>query len=143
MRFTKMTEIQPKAILRLFDESNLVSSAKTGAAKTLAFLIPSKNIPIFQFPSFNGYSFISSNFNTHFWILIQDKNLLRPIYHKIIFQIFEIFSKNWQNIFVEYIKNINFFISENNSHNIFKLIFQNNEVISTIFLLWEFFFLQY
>uniref|UniRef100_A0A1B6E4Q7 ATP-dependent RNA helicase n=1 Tax=Clastoptera arizonana TaxID=38151 RepID=A0A1B6E4Q7_9HEMI len=40
MGFTKMTEIQAKAIPPLLEGRDLVGSAKTGSGKTLAFLIP-------------------------------------------------------------------------------------------------------
>lgn len=40
MGFTKMTEIQAKAIPPLLEGRNLVGNAKTGSGKTLAFLIP-------------------------------------------------------------------------------------------------------
>lgn len=40
MGFTKMTEIQAKAIPPLLEGRDLVGAAKTGSGKTLAFLIP-------------------------------------------------------------------------------------------------------
>uniref|UniRef100_A0A182ITP9 ATP-dependent RNA helicase n=1 Tax=Anopheles atroparvus TaxID=41427 RepID=A0A182ITP9_ANOAO len=40
MGFTKMTEIQAKAIPPLLEGHDLVGSAKTGSGKTLAFLVP-------------------------------------------------------------------------------------------------------
>lgn len=40
MGFSKMTEIQAKAIPPLLEGRNLVGNAKTGSGKTLAFLIP-------------------------------------------------------------------------------------------------------
>lgn len=40
MGFTKMTEIQAKAIPPLLEGRDLVGSAKTGSGKTLAFLVP-------------------------------------------------------------------------------------------------------
>lgn len=40
MGFTKMTEIQAKAIPALLEGRDLIGSAKTGSGKTLAFLIP-------------------------------------------------------------------------------------------------------
>lgn len=40
MGFTKMTEIQAKAIAPLLEGRDLMGAAKTGSGKTLAFLIP-------------------------------------------------------------------------------------------------------
>jgi len=40
MGFTKMTEIQHKAIPHLIQGKDLLGKAKTGSGKTLAFLIP-------------------------------------------------------------------------------------------------------
>lgn len=40
MGFTEMTEIQAKAIPKLLEGRDLRGTAKTGAGKTLAFVIP-------------------------------------------------------------------------------------------------------
>lgn len=55
MGFTKMTEIQAKAIPPLLEGRDLIGSAKTGSGKTLAFLIPAVEL-IFklQFKPRNG-----------------------------------------------------------------------------------------
>lgn len=40
MGFTKLTEIQEKAIPLLLEGKHLIGAAKTGSGKTMAFLIP-------------------------------------------------------------------------------------------------------
>lgn len=40
MGFTKMTEVQARALPHLLDGNDLIGAAKTGSGKTLAFLIP-------------------------------------------------------------------------------------------------------
>nr|XP_019530721.3 LOW QUALITY PROTEIN: probable ATP-dependent RNA helicase pitchoune [Aedes albopictus] len=55
MGFTKMTEIQAKAIPPLLEGRDLIGSAKTGSGKTLAFLIPAVElINKLQFKPRNG-----------------------------------------------------------------------------------------
>lgn len=55
MGFTKMTEIQAKAIPPLLEGRDLIGSAKTGSGKTLAFLIPAVElIHKLQFKPRNG-----------------------------------------------------------------------------------------
>lgn len=55
MGFTKMTEIQAKAIPPLLEGRDLIGSAKTGSGKTLAFLIPAVELIYkLQFKPRNG-----------------------------------------------------------------------------------------
>lgn len=55
MGFTEMTEIQAKAIPKLLEGRDLRGTAKTGAGKTLAFVIPAVElIHKLKFKSRNG-----------------------------------------------------------------------------------------